>query len=265
MNLNRVPGIRRASLIGVALLASCVALSGCAAGSPDLATSNTHQVDPVIQMKIGPSAPPTPGQAEEFGPLSPAQATFAENQNLTRESAKNRQEKIDSSYRVGDLLSAADAEFIRIVAHQTPAMESLTHVNEATTIELASNVKANPATTLKFDKSGSGAGATGRAQGKEYMNYSDNIFNINGNWSATINAWGTTSVTKIVCAEHVRVYGLIGSSGIGLAYAADPSGTTHTNSNYFYRAAPFVANGAYWTMSYAATFYTSSGSFSVTG
>lgn len=262
MSSKRIPAL---GVLTIALLASSAALTGCAAGTPEVRVNDLPHVAPAIQANAGPLAPPSAEQAEEFGPLSEADAIFPENQNLTRESAQVRQATIDSRYRVGELLSAPDAEFIRIVAHQTPAMQSMTQVNEATTIQLASNIAANTATTLYFDKTRSGAGATGRARGNEYMNYSDNPFNINGNWSATINAYGSTNVTKIVCAEHVRVYGLIGSSGIGLAYAADPSGTTHTNSNSFYRSAPFVAYGAYWTMSYSATFYTTSGSFSVTG
>jgi hypothetical protein len=167
--------------------------------------------------------------------------------------------------RVGQLVSAEDAEFVRAYAPQTPEMDTADTTPTSGSVVTASDVHVIPATTKNFSKSGSGAGATGSASGYQYMNYSDVPWNITGNWSAKITATGSSTVTKITCIEHVRVYGLLGSSGIGLAYAADPSGTVSGRSNSYYRAATFTAYGAYWTMNYEAVFSTSRGSFSVSG
>ena len=61
------------------------------------------------------------------------------------------------------------------------------------------------------------------------------------------------------------MYGLIGGSGIGVAYAADPSGTVNGRINEFSRSDTFTAYGAYSTMNYDATFFTATGSFNITG
>ncbi|WP_431247456.1 hypothetical protein [Leifsonia xyli] len=212
--------------------------------------------------------PVTPEQARRFGPLRQSEARYPKNRGLSAEAVTERYAFMSTRYQqVGQLLSPDDAEFVRIYATETPAMVEAT--KEATSVEgtgkTVSDVHAIPAITKNFSKTGSGAGATGSVSGYQYMNYSDVPWNISGNWSAQISASGSSTVTKVTCIEHVRVYGLIGSSGIGLAYAANPSGTVSGRSNSFYRSANFTAYGAYWTMNYEADFYTSRGSFSVTG
>ena len=243
------------------IVTGAVFLTGCAA-EPQAGGDSGISVQPAVQVDVG--EPITSDLANDFGPLTAEQAQYAENQDLTSDEALQRQDDIDSSYVVGDLLSPADAEFIRITANQTPALEQAL-APEGPSITTASDIHAVPVVTGTISNSGSGAGATGSVSGTQTMNYSDNPLNISGNWSATINSAGSATVSKVTTTEHVRVYGLIGSSGVGLAYSADPSGSNAGRTNYFNRSASFSAYAGYWTMTYDSVFKTNLGSFTVSG
>jgi len=151
--------------------------------------------------------------------------------------------EISQKYTVGDELSAADADFIKATA-----------TNAAATRGAVANC---------FRKSGSGAvNGTGTVDGCHGSQIGPGTRN---NWMAGYTATGNANVTKIKAAEHVRAYGLIGSGGIGVVYASDPSATVNGRTHKFSRSATFTALAAYMTVQYDATFYTSRGSFNVTG
>ena len=203
--------------------------------------------------------------------LAPEQATFTEDASLSQAQVLSRQAVIDSEYGVGERLSSSDAEFIRMyadpISSTTPAhtaqdVADVHHSNAATS---ARTPIATLASTNSFHRFNSGAGGSGTVGGSQTMDYSDNPFNITGHWSARWRASGSVAVTSITATEHVRVYGLIGGSGIGVAYAADPSGTVNGRINEFSRSDTFTAYGAYSTMNYDATFFTATGSFNITG
>lgn len=242
--------------------------SALAACTPSGTVSKDVPEARVVAADNREKSPVSPDQARRFGRLRQDQAHYSKNRGLSPEAVSERYSSMATKYQqVGQLLSAEDAEFVRIYAAETPALVEATQeaTSSAAAAKTASDIHAIPAITKNFSKTQSGAGATGSVSGYQYMNYSDLPWNIRGNWSAQINASGSATVTKVTCVEHVRVYGLIGSSGIGLAYAANPFGSVNGRSNSFYRSANFTAYGAYWTMNYEADFYTSRGSFSVTG
>lgn len=172
---------------------------------------------------------------------SPANAATSDQADAQSE----RLYEISQKYTVGDELSAADADFIKATATPT---------NTAATRGAVANC---------FRKSGSGAAnGTGTVDGCHGSQIGPGTRN---NWMVGYTATGNANVTKIKAAEHVRAYGLIGSGGIGVVYASDPSATVNGRTHKFSRSARFTALAAYMTVQYDATFYTSRGSFNVTG
>lgn len=249
--------------------------SGCSTSPPSAPTAASSWRGPVVQAAMDEEDIISPEEAERIAPLTEEEAQYEANQNLTPDTVQERQLEIDATYDVGDALSAEDAEFIRITASMTPQMQEAISEYEEEPVAVAAglvswgrqadSVHAVPAATSNFKKSGSGAGGTGTVSGSHTMNYSDAPWNIHGSWSVKYTASGSSAVNKITAKEHVRMYGLVGSSGLGVVYSADPSGTVSGRVNNFSRSASFTAYGTYWTMSYDATFYTSKGSFNVTG
>jgi hypothetical protein len=233
-------------------------LAGCVSTSHHAASSEIPET-----AKFGVDVTPTPqppSTFRKFAPLAPAQATYAQNAHLTPKSAEDRLTEIESTYQVGELLSPADAEFVRIVAAEAPAMADATE--EATQSSEVPAAYIQPVDSMNFNKSGSLSSATGNVRGSETMNYNGIV---SGTWSASFVASGNSSVKKVTAVEHVRMYGLIGTSGIGVVYSADPSSTVSGTVNNFSRSASFTALAAYYTMDYDGTFYTSNSSFNVTG
>lgn len=147
---------------------------------------------------------------------------------------------------MGELLSPEDAELIE---------------SSAVPVDAHSARKAF-ANCFRKTKTGASNGS-GTVDGCHGFQMGPNV--VNNNWMVGYTATGNKNVTKIKAAEHVRAYGLIGSSGIGLVYAADPTATVNGRTHKFSRSASFKALAAYMTVSYDATFYTSKGSFNVSG
>jgi hypothetical protein len=177
------------------------------------------------------------------GPANAAASPSSELPTLAASDAKQL-ESILNEYAVGEAFSANDEAFVRAVS-----------------APLTSPSTRAAATCFNKSKSGGGNGS-GTVNGCHGMSYTPGITH---NWSVDYRATGNGNVKKVVAREHVRVYGLVGSGGFGIVYAADPSGTVSGNQNTFSRGASFSAIGTNWTMQYDATFTTSSGSFNITG
>lgn len=152
---------------------------------------------------------------------------------------------ISQKYSVGDELSAEDAAFIKATA--VPADGAATRGAVANCFRKSSSGAVNGSGTVD--------GCHGSQIGPGTRN----------NWMAGYTATGNANVTKIKASEHVRAYGLIGSGGIGVVYAADPSATVSGRTHEFSRSATFTALAAYMTVQYDATFSTSRGTFNVIG
>lgn len=181
--------------------------------------------------------------------LAPEEATCPINQGLTAEDFDRRQLEIDEAAQPGAPLSEEDAEFIRIQVYRRQH-----------------EVVAYAATkTRKINRSASGAGGTGTVKGSHQFTYSDNPFNSKGAWSAHWTASGSSAVKKITASEHIRVYEIVGKSGVGVVYRADPTSTVNGRTNAFNRSESFRAYGGYISAHYKALFYTKSGSFEIYG
>jgi hypothetical protein len=162
------------------------------------------------------------------------------------QSQSDRLASISRDYAVGDVLSPSDAAFIK---------------RYATPVDDRSNSRGAAANC--FSKSASGGGnGSGTVDGCHGTNIGPGTSN---NWRVDYTATGNANVTRITATEHIRAYGLIGSGGIGLVYAADPSGTVAGRTNKFSRSASFTALAAYMTAQYDTTFSTTKGSFNVSG
>lgn len=72
-------------------------------------------------------------------------------------------------------------------------------------------------------------------------------------------------MNKIKAAVHVKAYGFVGASGIGLVYVTDPSSTVKGKKNTFSRSSSYFGLVAYSTIQYDSIFYTPKGSFQVAG
>lgn len=158
---------------------------------------------------------------------------------------------IGEKYEVGDELSAADARFIKENAIPTD------HVDGRSTI----GTRSSAASCFRKTKTGAvnGSGTVDGCHGTRIGPGTSN------NWMVGYTATGNANVTKIKASEHIRAYGLVGSGGIGLVYAADPSATVNGRTHKFSRSASFGALAAYMTAQYDATFWTARGSFNVSG
>ncbi|MFS2030999.1 MULTISPECIES: hypothetical protein [unclassified Curtobacterium] len=161
----------------------------------------------------------------------------------TPTAVRDRLAVIGDEYEVGEELSAEDAAFVKAHAMST--------ADSSATRGTASNC---------FRKSGaSGAGVVDGCHGSVIG------ASLTVRWQTGYTATGNSSVTKIKAAEHIRAYGLVGSSGVGLVYSSNPSSTVNGRTNTFSRSGSFTALAAYVTVQYDATFYKRNGSFNVTG
>ncbi|WP_431220859.1 hypothetical protein [Leifsonia xyli] len=167
----------------------------------------------------------------------------------------------DKYTKIGQELSPADAEFVRLAGAYAPEMKAAEGSADAGPSIQTSGLVIRAA-TQGFTKTCTLGTATGTVSGSHTMNYNGVI---SGWWSSSFKATGSTAVNKVRAAEHVRMYGLIGSGGIGVVYAADPSSTVSGRTNTFARNASFTALAAYCTMQFDTTFYTPSSSFSCAG
>ena len=203
-------------------------------------------------------APPSAEKLRSIGRLMPSQAKFKENKNLDRAGAQKRLEQVQKKYtKVGEVLAPADAEFVRLAGAFTPEMKAAEGAeNSAPSITTSALIVR--AATQGINKTCKLGTASGTVSGSHTMNYNGVI---SGSWSTSFKATGSTAVNKVRAAEHIRMYGLVGSSGIGVVYAADPSSTISGRTNTFARNASFTALAAYFTMQ----FYTPSSSFSCAG
>jgi len=225
-----------------------------------------NAVESAVVAHTGASPAPTPPSAQklrQIGRLKPSQAKYSQNKNLDRAQALKRLEQVTHKYtKVGQELAPADAEFIRLAGAFTPEMTAAEGNQDAAPSIKTSGLIVKKAATQGFNKTCKLGSVSGTVSGFHTMNYNGVI---SGSWSTSFNATGSTAVNKVRAAEHVRMYGLIGASGIGVVYAADPSATVSGRTNTFARNSGFTALAAYWTMQFDTTFYTPSSSFSCAG
>lgn len=176
---------------------------------------------------------------------APANAATAPDEART-----DRLAAIAEKYEVGDELSPQDAQFIEANASRTRE-------------EGAGSIAPLGSAASCFRKSKTGGGnGSGTVDGCHGTRIGPGTRN---NWMVGYTASGNANVTKIKATERIRAYGLVGSGGIGLVYAADPTATVNGRSHKFSRSASFGALAAYMTAQYDVTFYTPRGSFNVSG
>ncbi len=192
---------------------------------------------------------------------TPATAVYPENQSLTDAQASARMLQISANYNtVGQLLSDPDGEFIKIYAKGgTAPAPSIAHG----AAPKKDDKQINGTASFNFSKNGSGAGGAGSVRGTGSTTIGD--FSITNSWSMRYTAAAAGTVNKIKACAHLKAFGTIGSSGIGLVYFTDPCSSVAGKTNNYSRGNSFTAFTVYMTLQYDAIFYTPTGSFQVAG
>ncbi|MGM1018698.1 MAG: hypothetical protein ACQEW8_14285 [Actinomycetota bacterium] len=169
---------------------------------------------------------------------------FAENANLSRTEVTDRASELAGKYStLGETLSPEDAEFV------------LTYLE----INDAKAIQAKVAGT-SFQKRKVVKGHTGAFSGNMKLNLSGAL-SISNSYNVSSNAAGTKGITKVRTCAHVRAYGVVGSSGVGLVYKNDPCSTVKRSSQSFSRSMKFSAYALAGSITMDATFWYKGGSF----
>lgn len=241
-------GRRGASL--AALFVAAIALAGCTpAGSAAESTAphpgSAGHVNPgvaTVKQTL------TKEQQTALAPIRKSSVRHAENKDLDGVQVESRLRTIDSHYRPGEAFSDADAEFVR--AYATPNADAFDP--SALTVKTASSATYNR----------SGGSGTKVCAYSATISHSSGM--LTGQWSTTLKMTSGSAITKVTIAAHPRSYGVIGKSGIGITYAADPSVATTVHSYSFNRSANYTSVlEVYFTMYDDLTCYYTGGTFVV--
>ena len=202
---------------------------------------------------------------ENSEPLDPEDATFPSNVDLTEAEVGERAEEVGESYEIGESVTLEDLEFLRIYAFSAEASQSeqvvtVAHMSSAdTTIELAS------AQTFPFNGTRTLFGTKANITGSVTANIGGGI---SSSWSVnwTAKRVSGTATTKITSQAHVYAYGLTSVSPyVGLIYQSHPTATSTAQSMGFARTGNLTGVTYYMTIDAVSTFYSSAGSFQISG
>lgn len=200
---------------------------------------------------------------ENAEPLDPEDATFPSNVDLTEAEVAERSQEVGESYEIGESVTMEDLEFLRIYAFsadeaQADSAVTVAHTDDAT-VELAS------AQTFPFNATRTLFGTKANITGSVTANIGAGI---SSSWSVTWTAKriSGTVTTKIKSQAHVYAYGLTSVAPyVGLIYESHPSATSTAQSMGFARTANFTGVTYYMTIDAVSTFYSSAGSFQISG
>jgi hypothetical protein len=180
---------------------------------------------------------------------TPASAAPQATTPLTNKQILARWHIIEAKYtKVGDVLSASDAEFLK-----TYARTQLLTPNDSVGAQPQDETK-----TGSFTKKGSGAGATATMTGKFKSvigTFTDNDAYIK--YTAT----GSSKVKSVRACGHIHAYGAVGSGGVGLTYSKDDCSTVKGTKASYTLDQHYISFTAYVILDADAKYTTSSGSF----
>ncbi|WP_157887454.1 hypothetical protein [Frondihabitans sp. PAMC 28766] len=229
--------------IGALAVMTSAALTGCSS-SVDVAgaqeAGQTRSAVAVSAQNTGQSTSLTEDQQKALAPLHVAEASFAQNRDLSSREIVDRFHDLDDSYEVLEAFDPADAEFVRIYAHGNAAQLGRASRN--------------------FNNAKTSGGMTGRIQGNLNTNGSGPITH---KYSVSVKMASSAKVSKTNIRAEIRSYGVVGSSGIGLTYSATPSVSTTAHSYNFNRTGTYTSVAVYDTIIAFADFHGGSYSFNV--
>jgi hypothetical protein len=201
----------------------------------------------IVAATLLPTAPASAAPLAQ--PAVQAAALLPENQDLTPEQVRDRNEQIVSSYDVGEPLSFADAQFVKTYVAPVTQRKDL-----AQTTGTASRT---------FNKTGAGAGASVRISGSARTTICD--FCTTNSWSTTLTATRVSgTVTGQTLAVNVYAYGAVGAwPYVGLVYSNSQSVKSTASPYTLSRSQSFSAFVSYMTIDPYVTVSTRSGSFQI--
>lgn len=202
---------------------------------------------------------------ENSEPLEPEDAIFASNLDLTEAEVVERSAEVGESYEIGESVTLEDLEFLRIYAFSAEDTQSAPVVSVAHSPADDSSIELASAQTFPFNATRTVFGTTANITGSVTANVGTGI---SSSWSTTWTAKRVsgTSLTKIKSQAHVYAYGLTSVAPyVGLIYEAHPYATLAAQSMGFSRTANFSGITYYMTIDAVSTFYSSAGSFQISG
>lgn len=186
------------------------------------------------------------------GITAPATATAAEAIDAPTLSAAEidaRTESLAEKYtEVGQILSKEDAAFVQ------------TYLVSKDQSRIAARAAA---AGTPVNKSRTVNGHTGKLTGNMKLNLAGGL-SIDNSYSVSLKATGSSGITRLDVCAHIRAYGVVGSSGLGLVYTEDPCAKPKSGRSYsFAPTKRFSAFAVAGTITSHATFYYKGGSFAV--
>ncbi len=149
---------------------------------------------------------------------------------------------------VGQILSKEDATFVRTYLAGDDQPRIVTRA-------AAAGTPVNKSRTVK--------GHTGKLTGNMKINLAGGL-SIDNSYSVSLKATGSSGITRLDVCAHIRAYGVVGSSGLGLVYTEDPCAKPKSGRSYsFAPTKRFSAFAVAGTITSHATFYYKGGSFAV--